>query len=79
MSITIVDQELTRLTAPRPCSICVPTYDSQGNDEAIVFCGKSATWAIDGFPVCREDIAGIAGMNSDNESFLLPALQEEAA
>ena len=43
-----------------------------------VACAQEAFWAIDGIPVCQEDIRAMADMNSDNEEFLRPAIEEKA-
>ncbi|HTI15573.1 MAG TPA: hypothetical protein VL461_13575 [Dictyobacter sp.] len=51
---------------PTPCSIVFD--DCQ--------CANIAHWEINGQPVCDTDIKAIAAMNSDNEAFLQPALQE---
>lgn len=71
--ITVTEMQLTRLDDPQPCGISNATID------AIIFCGKPALWAIDGTPVCYHDMQVMAGMNSDNEEFLMPVLQEVAA
>lgn len=70
ISLNQQEQELTRLPEPRPCSIVFATQD------AVVFCGKPAHWAVDGGPVCMHDIRNMAGMNSDNETFFAEPLQE---
>lgn len=66
--------ELQRLSTPGTCCIVVSWERS---------CGQVAHWHIvdaDGntadAPICDEHIRGMAGMNSDNEQFLRPALDE---
>lgn len=44
----------------------------------LTMCSQPAYWLLNGCPVCDEDIREIAGMNSDNETFLAPALAEIA-
>lgn len=73
ISLNQQEQTLERLDTPRPCSIVFATQD------AIVFCGKPAHWAVDGGPVCYHDMSAMAGMNSDNEQFFAEALQEAQA
>lgn len=44
----------------------------------LVPCHRRAHWMINDIPVCDADIREIAGLNSDNERFLRPALDDIA-
>jgi hypothetical protein len=63
---------LARLPRSQPCGC-----EFQVHGE-LATCGQSAHWLLNDVPVCDEDIHEIAGLNSDNETFLQPALAEIA-
>lgn len=45
----------------------------------LFFCGNPAHWRLNGMSLCDKDILDIAGMKSDNEQWLAPALADIAA
>lgn len=66
--------ELTRLAFGQPCCVSVSWERA---------CGHAAHWLVrdpDGdapdVAICDEHIKGMADMNSDNETFLQPALAD---
>jgi hypothetical protein len=59
--------EMVPLAQPRPCGILSTDQDT------LLLCGQLAQWAINDLPVCQEDLACMAEMNSDNAAFLAPA------
>lgn len=63
---------LARLPHSQPCGC---EFQMHGE---LTTCSQPAYWLLNGCPVCDEDIREIAGMNSDNEQFLAPALAEIA-
>jgi hypothetical protein len=58
---------LRRLSVASACAISVSSRST---------CRRIAWWSVDGLPVCDECIRAMADMNSDNERFFGPALQD---
>jgi hypothetical protein len=63
-------EELRKLNIPTPCSLFVAWMRQ---------CGQSAYWMVNGETMCDEHIQGMADMNSENEEFLQPALDDMAS
>lgn len=58
---------LQRLSTPVRCDI--------GSElEGVEQCGNLAYWALNGFPLCQEDLKSMAVMNSDNYEAVKEAL-----